>query len=70
MSNGEPDFKRLCPGMALGESVVQAAILTMFATVDILPAVDSNGTDVPIAGGTTGKLLEYVPIAIAYLIMI
>lgn len=47
--------------MALGEGIVQATILTLFATVDIVPAVDANGKDIPVAGGTTGKLLEYVP---------
>ena len=46
--------------MAFGESVVLAAILTMFATVNIVKAIDENGNDLPVTGGTTGKLIEYV----------
>lgn len=49
---------RICPGMAFGESVVLAAMLTILATVDIVKAVDSNGKEIPVATGTTGKLIE------------
>lgn len=35
-------------------------MLTLFATVDIVNAVDCKGLDVPVTPGSSGKLLECV----------
>lgn len=52
--------KRICPGMAYGESIVLAAMLTTLAAANVGHAVDAKGQEIPIDPGTSGKFVECV----------
>lgn len=44
--------------MQYAESVYVAALITLLATVDVVPAVDEKGKEIPAILKTTGKIAK------------
>lgn len=51
-------MNRVCPGQAFAEAVVWITMATMLATVNMRPALDEDGKEIPVLENFAGTMVQ------------